>query len=133
MTDDLRTPDEMRAGASDLAAAVSRAVCDPGSLVPRAGCCSQCGETAARWQARAALEAIRQWLLDKPAPVTAAELLAWLHGEAERYRVTALADTDPAAPVVLLEGVRANQKALADSLTAVIAHVAVMRPEIPHA
>lgn len=114
----------------DLAKAVSRAIFDPGKITPRRqdtfGVPSL--EPLDLWQARAVLEAVGPFLRDDSQP-SAADLVKWLHEQAAEYRDLSQQD----GSTVLYEGARATQKALADSLTAAVAHIAVMRPEIPHA
>lgn len=84
---------------------------------------------------------------DLAAADSAAELVRWLHGQAAAMRERsreglspeerAVLDEPPGIgrkwPVVVLDGQRAHQAQLASALTMAIAHIAVMRPEIPHA
>lgn len=127
-----------------ILAALRRAIARPEFVTDRATLHggSAC-EQMASWQARAALEVIRPYLRDG---LSAAELVQWLRSEAadmDARSKQGLSGAELAAleqpsgwqarkPVpVVLEGERAHQRQLARSLTAALAHIAVMRPEIP--
>lgn len=84
---------------------------------------------------------------DLAAAGSAAELVRWMHEQAAEMKARSRQDLTPEqcaaldeppgfarrGPVVVLEGERARQAQLASGLAMAIAHIAVMRPEVPHA